>query len=163
MRLVTCTYLAHRTLCAVHTVQCLWFSHIGLKTCFLILSLYVFVYVLYVYTSFLPPNYLSSTYLSLCPSVYLSIHLSSVSLSHYHLSIHTSNQISICLSICSSIYPSVCPSIHPSIHHYVSVSLYLFVSIYSLSTHLYFYFFVYPSIYLRISLCLHTTCSSSTR
>jgi hypothetical protein len=66
-----------------------------------------------------------------------------------YLSIHPSvNRPIICLSC---IYPSICLSIH----HYVSVYLYLFASIHFLSTCLTFYSFIYPSIYLRVSLCLH--------
>jgi hypothetical protein len=73
------------------------------------------------------------------------------------LSIHPSvHRPIICLSC---IYPSIClsihSSIHPSIHHYVSVYLCLFASIHFLSTCLTFYSFIYLSIYLRNSLCLH--------
>jgi hypothetical protein len=88
--------------------------------------------------------------LSVCLSVYLSIH-PSICLSSYlsvypsiHLSIHPSICLSIHPSLCLSIHPSVCLSIHPSVHLSICLSIYL-------SIYLSIFLPVCLSIYLSIN------------
>ena len=87
------------------------------------------------YPSILLSFYLTIDYLSLCPSVYLSV----------LPFIYPSLDLSIYPSIHPSIYPSIHLSIYPSIHPSIHLSIYLTIC---LSIH--------PSIYLSVclSVCL---------